>query len=334
MSALSTRLQNLQNTIDIYSYNIKSIVETIIAYQSHLAKKIPTTLENAIINWFPVPTKPVILRNNISSDIYDEFIKRNGNKFSEDEVAIFIDSAHIDPFLIARLNQLNRFSYRFNYLYTCLMAKFWTNANFDDNYWEELYHLFCYEFSVKDRLVLIPSLGLTGNNVLSPFIEGISSKQLSAINDGSIKNYMYIGQNKETMIIAPETSYKLFMCVFGEKTLKSLIKIYYTDNSPINIDIYKCIPISEQLNKLWINMTNLNILTDKLNSIIEEKKINYQICINSVVIGKNFGSNINVTIKQSCGGKTLDELTSKEQQAIEDELVSNKSSSNEIATTN
>lgn len=321
MTSISERLQRLQNTIDRYSYNITSIAEEMLKYQSHLSKKIPTYLEPFIINWFPVPIKPTILKYNISSDIYDEFIKRNNDKFTTNTDAIFIDSKHIDPFLISRLNQFNGFSYRFNYLYTCLMAKFWTNTNFNDNYWEELYHLFCYEFSVTNSIVLIPSLGINGKNVLSPFIEGISSTQISAINDGSIKTYMYVGKDKEKMIIAPETSYKLFMCMFGEKTLKSLIKIYYTDYSPINIDIYKCIPISQQLNKMWINMTKLNILIDKLNSIIEEKKINYSICVNSIVIGKNFGSTIDLTINQNCGDKGLTTLPKNAQQAIDDGIL-------------
>ena len=320
MTTLTPRLQKLQETIDGYASNIMKIEETMIRYQSHLAKKIPPSLESDIINWFPVRIKPEILRNSISSDIYDEFKKRNKDKFTVDTDAIFIDSTNIDPFLIARLNQLNGLSYRFNYLYACLMAKFWTNVDFNDNYWEELYHLFCYEYSVKNSIVLIPSLGLDGKNVLSPFVEDISSKQLSAINDESIKTYMYIGKNKEIMIIAPETSYKLFMCVFGEKTLKSLIKTYYNDEIPKNFNLSKCIPIAEQLNRLWMNMTKLNILTDKLNAILDAKKINHPICINSLVIGKNFDSEIDLTISQSCGGKVLEGLYRYQQEEIEDEL--------------
>ena len=321
MTTLSDRLQNLQDTIDMYRFNIMVIKEVMMRYQSHLAKKIPIKLEPHIMNWFPVRANPAILRTNISSDIYDEFIKRNKDKFPTETDTIFIDSKNIDPFLISRLSQLNGFSYRFNYLYACLMAKFWMNMDFNDEYWEELYHLFCYEYSVKNRIVLIPSLGLTGDNPLSPFVEGISSAKLSAINDESIKTYLYIGKNKEIMIIAPETSYKLFMCLFGEKTLKSLIKIYYTDNSPINIDIYKCIPIPEQLNTLWINMTNLYMLTDRLKSILDEKKINNLICINSIVIGKNFGSDIDVTIQQSCENGRLSDLTYDDRKDIDDQLA-------------
>lgn len=323
MSALSTRLQNLQNTINTYQSTIMGIEETMIRYQSHLAKKIPPRLPSTIINWFPVRIKPAIVRHNISSDIYDEFIKRNNDKFTTESDAIFIDSKNIDPFLIARLNQLNGFSYRFNYLYACLMAKFWTNVDFNENYWEELYHLFCYEYSVKNSIVLIPSLGLSGNNVLSPFVEDISSAQLSAINDESIKTYMYIGKNKEIMIIAPETSYKLFMCVFGEKTLKSLIKTYYNDEIPKNFNLSKCIPIAEQLNNLWMNMTKLNILVDKLNAILDAKKINHPICINSLVIGKNFDSEIDLTISQSCGSKVLEDLPDYAKRYIDTELASN-----------
>ena len=320
MSALSERLQNLQNTINTYQSTIMGIEETMIRYQSHLAKKIPLRLESDIINWFPVRINPAIVRHNISSDIYDEFIKRNNDKFTTESDAIFIDSKSIDPFLIARLNQLNGFSYRFNYLYACLMAKFWTNVDFNDNYWEELYHLFCYEYSVKNNIVLIPSLGLSGKNVLSPFVENISASQLSAINDESIKTYMYIGKNKEIMIVAPETSYKLFICVFGEKTLKSLIKTYYNDEIPKNFNLSKCIPIPSQLNNLWMNMTKLNMLVDKLNAILDAKKINHPICINSLVIGKNFDSEIDLTISQSCGNNVLKGLSPRQQREIEKEL--------------
>lgn len=317
MVAISERLQRLQNAIDKYQYNITSIAEEILKYQSHLSKKIPIDLESDIKDWYPVPTKPHIARYNISEDIYDDFVKRNKDKISIDTDAIFIDSNHIDPFLISRLNQFNRLSYRFNYLYSCLMSKFWTGKDFDPKYWEELYHLFCYEFSVKNSIVLIPSLGIEGNNVLSPFVEGISSSQLSSINDRSVKTYIKI-KNTDVMIIAPETSYKLFLCMFGEKTLKSLIKIYYTDYSPINIDLYKCIPIAQQLNRMWINMTKLNILNDKLTSIIDAKKINYSICINSIVIGKNFGSKINLNIQQTCEDKKLNNLPDSDQQSIDD----------------